>query len=84
MSDRHRLAWHVRRAELARLQAEAVARALLESPDRMHPRAARSPAGDERRLRGIPAIGRGVSGHIPGTQPEQEALRSGADGTGAR
>lgn len=25
--------------------------------------------GDERRLRGIPAIGRGVSGAISGTQP---------------
>ncbi len=25
--------------------------------------------GDERRLRGIPAIGRGVSGAIPGTKP---------------
>lgn len=26
-------------------------------------------AGDERRLRGIPAIGRGVGGHIRGTRP---------------
>ncbi len=26
--------------------------------------------GDERRLRGIPAIGRGVTGAIPGTRPE--------------
>jgi hypothetical protein len=25
--------------------------------------------GDERRLRGIPAIGRGVAGAIPGTRP---------------
>lgn len=25
--------------------------------------------GDERRLRGIPAIGRGVQGAIPGTRP---------------
>lgn len=25
--------------------------------------------GDERKLRGIPAIGRGVAGHIPGTSP---------------
>jgi len=30
--------------------------------------------GDARRLRGIPAIGRSVSGCIPGTNPEQ-ALR---------
>ena len=27
--------------------------------------------GDERRLRGVPAIGRGVSGAIPGTVPGQ-------------
>lgn len=29
----------------------------------------RTPAGDTQRLRGIPAIGRGVAGHIPGTNP---------------
>ncbi len=28
-----------------------------------------TPAGDERKLRGIPAIGRGVSGAIPGSSP---------------
>ncbi len=31
--------------------------------------AARSAAGDEQRLRGIPAIARGVPGAIPGTNP---------------
>lgn len=31
--------------------------------------AARSAAGDEHRLRGIPAIGPGVAGAIPGTKP---------------
>ena len=31
--------------------------------------------GDARRLRGIPAIGRGVSGAIFGTRPEREAER---------
>lgn len=31
--------------------------------------------GDTRKLRGIPAIGRGVSGASPGTQPEQATLR---------
>ncbi len=30
---------------------------------------------DHERLRGIPAIGRGVSGAIMGTDPEREALR---------
>jgi hypothetical protein len=28
-------------------------------------------AGDERRLRGIPAIGRGVAGAIPGSSPHR-------------
>lgn len=35
------------------------------------PEGVRSAPADERRLRGIPAIGRGVSGAIPGTQPER-------------
>lgn len=30
-------------------------------------------AGDERKLRGIPAIGRGVAGAIPGTSPHRVA-----------
>jgi hypothetical protein len=30
--------------------------------------------GDTRALRGLPAIGRGVGGTMPGTQPEQETL----------
>jgi hypothetical protein len=35
-----------------------------------------TPTGaDALRLRGIPAIGRGVAGHVIGTQPEREALR---------
>lgn len=33
------------------------------------PTHAATPAGDERRLRGIPCIARGVPGHIPGTRP---------------
>lgn len=32
------------------------------------------PAGDERTLRGIPAIGRSVAGAIPGTSPESFLL----------
>jgi hypothetical protein len=31
-------------------------------------------AGDSSRLRGLPAIARGVSGAIPGTQPERALL----------
>lgn len=35
-----------------------------------------TPTGaDALRLRGIPAIGPGVAGHVIGTQPEQEATR---------
>jgi len=32
---------------------------------------ARSAEGDEARLRGIPAIARGVSGEVPGTRPDR-------------
>lgn len=32
-------------------------------------------AGDERRLRGVPAIGRGVAGAIPGTRPGDSLVR---------
>lgn len=39
--------------------------------ERPGPPGARSGEGDERRLRGIPAIGRGVSGEIPGTRPDR-------------
>lgn len=38
----------------------------------------RSAEGDPRRLRGIPAIGRSVSGVAPGTDPVTELLRSAA------
>jgi hypothetical protein len=31
-----------------------------------------TPPGDERKLRGIPAIGRNVSGAIPGTSPHSQ------------
>lgn len=48
-----------------------LARILLETgePAPTAVRAGATPAGDEQRLRGIPAIGRGVAGHIPGTRP---------------
>ena len=36
---------------------------------------ARSPAGDEDRLRAIPVSVEGVAGVIPGTQPEAAAIR---------
>lgn len=40
--------------------------------------AARSPAGDELRLRMIPAVARGVAGAIPGTNPGQAITRCAA------
>lgn len=35
----------------------------------------RAPGGDPERLRNIPAIGRSVQGHVPGTQPEQAVMK---------
>lgn len=48
-------------------QATAVAKACREATDNKTYRT--TAAGDERKLRGIPAIGRGVAGAIPGTSP---------------
>lgn len=68
---RDHLASPWRRRHLEREHALLVARALLESPDRVHPRvAARSAPGDEQRLRHIPVIG-SVGGAIPGTRADR-------------
>jgi len=40
-----------------------------ETEDTMK-RAPGTAGGDNHQLRGIPAIGRGVAGHIPGTRPD--------------
>ena len=48
---------------------ERIMRELAQEPDEQHVVKGATPAGDERRLRGIPAIGRGVGGAIPGTRP---------------
>lgn len=39
------------------------------------PHAARSSEADPLRLRGIPAIGIGVAGEIPGTRPDRAVMR---------
>lgn len=67
-----RLLARIQRQELD-AQAKAAVRAATEQAG---PRIAssRSAEGDERRLRGIPAIGRGVSGEIPGTHPEKAVV----------
>lgn len=49
--------------------AQLIAQLARDTAPEVPMRASATPAGDERKLRGIPAIGRGVSGAIPGTQP---------------
>jgi len=62
-----------RRRDAADLERSR-ARAAMESGARTGATAPRSGEGDHRRLRGIPVVG-GVAGVMPGTQPEQAALR---------
>jgi hypothetical protein len=42
-----------------------------EAPTHEQPAAGATAPGDTRKLRGIPAIARGVTGAIPGTTPHQ-------------
>jgi len=67
-----RMRARIERHRLAQEHAQLVDKALGESTA---PMGGRSAPADEARLRGIPAIGRGVAGAIPGTNPEQTALR---------
>jgi hypothetical protein len=60
-------------ADQARIVREALDEAPPDAP--MHRDGPATAGGDERRLRGIPAIGRGVTGAIPGTDPERAAMR---------
>jgi hypothetical protein len=46
-----------------------------ELPSDARAAAGATAAGDPRRLRGIPAIGRGCSGAIPGTRPGDNLFR---------
>lgn len=65
--------WHPRlmldreamRAEQARVLAEAI----IDTGRSVEEQRAATPAGDVSRLRGIPAVGRGVGGAIRGTRP---------------
>lgn len=69
------------RDDLERRQADALrdARAGAKAEGREtpfpSPTSVATAAGDPRKLRGIPAIGRSVGGAIGGTQPEQETVR---------
>lgn len=59
--------------QLAQHQAEQLARIAQETQDEIFTRPSFATAGgDERKLRGIPAIGRGVPGCIPGTSPHSD------------
>lgn len=61
--------WLRQRREALTLDRQT-ARIALETSTDLPPITNRAtPAGDERKLRGIPAIGRGVQGAIPGTRP---------------
>lgn len=65
--------WLRRQQEAAELERQ-VARIALEAGGELQHGAATA-AGDPRRLRGIPAIGYGVSGALAGSQPERAALK---------
>ena len=62
------------REELLAWQAKAVATALREAGEN-RPAPISSRGGDAKALRGIPVSTIGVSGTMPGTQPEVEACR---------
>ena len=65
----------LQRDTLADEFAAIVARALRESTVPEGKMYVMGTGADHARLRGIPAIGRGVSGAIRGTDPEREACR---------
>lgn len=61
LRDRHAKECETRKRQMDEMACE---------PDDQKIAKGATPAGDERRLRGIPAIGRGVGGAIPGTRPD--------------
>lgn len=75
---RRRIRTNHERQTLDEAQAALIRHALNEA-DPTTPLRRHEPAtlgGDPRRLRGIPAIGRGVTGAIPGTRPELDGTRT--------
>ena len=73
------------RAMMEAEQAAVLAKILCETESAEPPTAAGTTSGgDEARLRGLPAIGRGVSGAIPGTSPVGAVMRKEKSGGGAR
>lgn len=71
-----RLVLAVRNAQLEAEQARILAELATEAAesDADVPMRA-TPVGDWRRMRGLPMIGRGVSGAMRGTAPEREVVR---------
>jgi len=61
----------LKHAELDRHNAETLVRIANETNTQPTGAATLSRLGDEKQLRGIPAIGRGVAGCIAGTNPGQ-------------
>lgn len=57
--------------ETRRAHAQKLARVVQENDIDLRERPTRHTAADSRTLRGIPAIGRGVAGAIPGTSPDR-------------
>jgi hypothetical protein len=66
------------REQQAAEDAARLAQVLLETGEPVPPKTTSSVtlAGDTRRLRGLPAVARGVAGVSPGTDPVAEVLRS--------
>jgi len=58
----------IRNAQLDAHNARLLARVAMETDDEPLARGATS-GGDERRLRGLPCLARGVRGEVPGTRP---------------
>lgn len=63
-----RTIWELNTYELRIHQAHQLAE-ILQDVDTDQEVFVTTAGGDEQKLRGIPAIGRGVAGHIPGTSP---------------
>lgn len=62
---------HARQDEENARQMVRIAQETASSPMDDRPKGATA-GGDERKLRGIPCIARGVGGAIPGTSPHQQ------------
>jgi hypothetical protein len=74
LSDSWRVKAHDLRAHQARVLADVLLEIDPDDPKLEDRRYATTLGGDHQKLRGLPAIGRGVSGAIHGTSPEQALM----------